>query len=185
MDKKLLELMKERDALPEGDLRREELQDELTALYESLPKEEQNVSPEKQYSFYLFGGDVTERLNEYMKTANIDYSYMHERYWVENLREFHKLVRNKGKMDLKNQPEWQNSAFIYDGELLAQDALGNINYGHFGKYCNIPDSVLIAAAGIAQFSAGNAEIENLYVFLDDPRDTFRILQGMELYEEQN
>ena len=110
---------------------------------------------------------------------------MHERYWAENLEDFYKLVRNRGEMDLKNQPEWQNSAFIYDGEVVSQDALGNINYGFFGRYCNFPDAVLIAAGGLAQFLAGTSKIENLYVFLDDPRDTYRIMQGIEIYEEED
>lgn len=110
---------------------------------------------------------------------------MHDRYWVENISDFVKLVDGGCKMDLKNQPEWQNSAFIYDGEVVSQDALGNINYGYFGKYCNFPDSVLMAAGGVAQLFAGHSKIEHIYVFFDDSRDTYRIMQGIEIYEEEN
>ena len=46
-------------------------------------------------------------------------------------------------------------------------------------------SVLIAAGGVAQFLAGTSEFENWYVFLDDPRDTYRVMQGIEIYEEDN
>ena len=110
---------------------------------------------------------------------------MHDRYWEENLEDFYQLVRNGGEMDLKNQSEWQNSAFIYDGEVVSQDALGNINYVYFGKYCNFPDSVLISAGGVAQVLAGHSKIEHIYAFFDDPRDTYRIMQGMDIYEEEN
>lgn len=86
-------------------------------------------------------------------------------------------------MDLKNQPEWQHSAFIYDGEIVDQDVPGNINYGYFGSYCNIPQSVLMAGAGYAQLSAGTAEVEFYVTLFDDPRDTYRTFQGVEIYEE--
>jgi len=185
VDEKLLALMKERDSLPEGDLRIDELNEELEAIYESTNETDRHVYWRKPYSFYYFGEDVTDRLNEYMRNAASNYADMHERYWAENLEDFYKLVRNRGEMDLKNQPEWQNSAFIYDGEVVSQDALGNINYGFFGRYCNFPDAVLIAAGGLAQFLAGTSKIENLYVFLDDPRDTYRIMQGIEIYEEED
>lgn len=120
-----------------------------------------------------------------MRNAASNYAQMHNRYWAENLEDFYKLVRNRGEMDLKNQPEWKNSAFIFDGEIVSQDTLGNINYGYFGKHCNFPDSVLIAAGGVAQFLAGTSEIENWYVFLDDPRDSYRVMQGIEIHEEEN
>lgn len=183
IDERMLALMKERDSLPEGDSRIEELNAELQAIYESADESERHVYWKKPYSFYWFGGDVTDRINEYMRNAASNYADMHDRYWAENLEDFYQLVRNRGEMDLKNQPEWQNSAFIYDGEVVSQDALGNINYGFFGRYCNFPDVVLIAAGGVAQFLAGHSKIEHLYVFLDDPRDTYRIMQGIEIYEE--
>ena len=185
VDRQMLELLKEKDSLPKGDPRIDEIAEELKEIYESASESERHVHYSKTYSFYLFGGDVTEKLNDYMKTAASNYSDMHDRYWVENLMDFKNLVANKQEMDLKNQPEWQNSAFIYDGEVVSQDALGNINYGYFGKYCNFPDSVLMAAGGVAQLFAGHSKIEHIYVFFDDPRDTYRIMQGIETYEEEN
>ena len=185
VDEQMLELMKERDSLPEGDPRIDAINIELKAIYTAADESERHVHYSKTYAFYYFGWDATDRLDEYMKNAASNYTNMHDRYWAENLANFYKLVRNSGEMDLKNQPEWQNSAFIYDGEIVSQDALGNINYGYFGKYCNFPDSVLIAAGGVAQLFAGHSKIEHIYAFLDDPRDTFRIMQGIEIYEEEN
>ena len=77
--------------------------------------------------------------------------------------------------------EATNKSFIklpIDLEELQRD-------GYFGKHCNFPDSVLIAAGGVAQLLAGTSEYENWYVFLDDPRDTYRVMQGIEIYEEEN
>jgi len=42
---------------------------------------------------------------------------------------------------------------------------------------------LIAAGGVAQFLTGTSEFKNWYVFLDDPRETYRVMQGIEIYEE--
>ena len=178
-------MMKERDGLPEGDSRRDELNAQMEAICNTEPKPARSVAYQKPYSFYLFGGEATEKLNNYMVDAASNYSHMHERYWAENAGDFYELVRNKAEMDLKNQPEWQNSAYIFDGEIVSQDALGNINYGFFGAYCNFPQSVLMAGAGYAQWRAGTWEWGFLYTMLDDPRDTYRVLQGIEIYEEQN
>ena len=43
----------------------------------------------------------------------------------------------------------------------------------------------MAAGGVAQLFAGHSKIEHIYVFFDDPRDTYRIMQGIEIYEEEN
>ena len=43
----------------------------------------------------------------------------------------------------------------------------------------------MAGAGYAQWRAGTWEWGVLYTMLDDPRDTYRVLQGIEIYEEQN
>jgi hypothetical protein len=155
------------------------------SIYASAEEENRHVYWRKPYAFYLFGGDVTDRLNEYMKNTSSNYADMHDRYWVENTIEFYQLVRNGAEMDLKNQPEWQNSAYIFDGEVVSQDALGNINYGFFGAYCNFPESVLMAGAGFAQWRGGNWEWGFISTLLDDPRDTYRVFQGIEIYEEMS
>lgn len=185
VDKQMLAIMKERDSLTEGDQRIDELNEKLQGLYDSADENERHVYWKKPYSFYFFGGDVTERLTEYMKNSCSNYAEMHDLYWAENLSEFYRLVRNRGEMDLKNQSEWQNSAFIFDGEIVSQDALGNINYGYFGKHCNFPDLVLIAAGGAAQVLAGTSNVENWQVFFDDPRDSYRVMQGIEIYEKDD
>ncbi len=142
-----------------------------------------SVSPSKPYAFYAFGGDVTEKLYSYMRNTEKKYAYMHERTWFENLLEFARLVGNKREMDLKNQPEWQHSAYIFNGEIVDQDTLGNINYGFFGRHCNIPPAVLIAGAGFAQLVAGSSSPTFWFTLFDDPRDNDRVMQGIEIYED--
>ena len=67
--------------------------------------------------------------------------------------------------------------------LVDQDVPGNINYGYFGKFCNIPASALLMGAGYAQISAGTYKLEFYQTFFDDPRDTYRLLQGIEIYNQ--
>lgn len=185
-DKHMLELMKKRDELPEDSEERAEVQAEIDRLDEENKqnnKELLSVDSEEAYNFYILGEDVTDRLNEYMRQTEVNYAHMHNRPWVENLIDFYLLVRGGGEMDLKNQPEWEHSAYIYNGELVSQDALGNINYGYFGTFCNIPQMVLIVAGGVAQsVSHRKVNLEFWYTVTDDPRDTFRVLQGIDIYD---
>lgn len=167
-DRQMLELMKKRDSLPVDSEERASIEAQLEDIYESIPKPERNVDPSNPYDYYILGGDITEQLNEYMRQTEVKYEYMHNRYWLNNLLEFRNTVGLGMEMDLKNQPEWQHSAFIYDGEIIDQDAAGNINYGFFGTYCNIPESVLMVGAGYAQWRAGNTENEFWFTFFDAP-----------------
>ncbi len=190
LDEKMLNLMKLRDNIPSGDAQRLKIEQEIERLVEenkeSMAKTGTrilSVSPSKPYSFYAFGGDITEQLYSYMHNTEEKYAYMHERTWFENLLEFARLVGNKREMDLKNQPEWQHSAFVFNGEIVDQDTLGNINYGFFGRHCNIPPAVLIAGAGSAQLAAGSSSPAFWFTLFDDPRDNDRVMQGIEIYED--
>lgn len=181
-DKQLLELMQRRDELEEGSRERARVEDKIDEIYHASNASTREVYPYQPYTFYVLGEDITDRLNEYMRQTEVDYAYMHNRPWVENLKDFYLLVRGHGEMDLKNQPEWKHSAYIYNGELVSRDALGNINYGYFGTFCNFPKMVLIAAGGFAQWRASRkVNLEFWYTLNDDPRDTFRVLQGIDIY----
>ena len=65
---------------------------------------------------------------------------------------------------------------------MDRDALGNITYGYFGRYFGMPTTVLLAGAGCAQGKAGTSEWGNFNTYGDDPRDQYRILQGIALYD---
>lgn len=111
------------------------------------------------------------------------YSKNHEYPGSINLGEFKVLVQNKGELDLKNLPDWQHEHFIYNGKIVDKDVPGNIMYGYLGKVMNIPDEILYMSAGGAQIIAGTSYLEwlNTTNFGDDPRDTARIRQGIEIY----
>ena len=182
-DVKMLALMKQRDMLPKESDEYAAVLAEIQALYDSTDRSLRKVDPKDSYDYYFLGGDITEQLNSYMQQTEVDYADMHNQHWVNNLLPFRRLVGNAAIMDLKNQPEWQHSACIYDGEIVDQDAMGNINYGFFGRHCNIPESVLIAGAGYAQISAGTSAWDFWITFGDDPRDCYRVIQGIDVYEQ--
>ena len=180
-DEKMLELMRIRDELPVGCAERRDIEAEIERLWSISDEETRSVNKDNPYSYYILGGDITQQLNEYMHQTEVDYADMHERYWVANLLEFKTIVNDFSTMDLKSQPEWQHSAFIYDGEIVDQDVPGNINYGYFGTFCNIPDVVLLAGAGYAQIKDKNSDWAFWFTFFDDPRDSYRAMQGIALY----
>ncbi len=105
----------------------------------------------KPYSYYEIGGDTTGEILQLMKEYEEKYREESQRHWAKNIFFFKDIVSNGGELDLKNrEPYKNNSGFIFDGEIVDQDALGNITYGYFGKYLGIPDSFLFAGAGYGQ-----------------------------------
>jgi len=182
-DVKMLALMKQRDMLPKESDEYAAVLAEIQALYNSTDRSLRKVDPDDSYNFYFLGGDVTEQLNDYMRRTETEFAEMHNRHWATNLLDFKNLVQNASVMDLKNQEEWQHSACIYDGEIVDQDAPGNINYGFFGTHCNIPETVLMIGGGYAQFMAGTSEPGFWVTFADDPRDCYRVIQGIDIYEQ--
>lgn len=158
------------------------LNTEAEKLFKKIPKEDQIVNWEKPYVYYTLGGDITQQLNDYMAQSEKTYAHMKEKTWLENIPEFIEIVDDHGIMDLKRQPEWQHSAFIYDGEIISYDDPGNINFGYFGTFCNFPKSALLLGAGVIQIRDHTSNWSFWMTFFDDPRDTCRALQGIEIYK---
>ena len=122
--------------------------------------------------------DVTKEIN------NIIESYLNSKEWkfLKNsnfppliLNEFRKEVQKGAPLDLKNQPEWYHPLYIYEGEIVDVDALGNILYGVLGAYLDIDERMLLFGASVAQ-STDNKELQ-----LDDRRDVMRWKQGYNMY----
>lgn len=187
IDRKLLELMKMRDS---ADFSSQYNAVILQAYQIMMEHPLINGVPQftvdffKPYSYYEIGGDTTGEILQLMKEYEEKYREESQRYWMKNIPFFKSIVSNGGELDLKNrEPYKNNSGFIFDGEIVDQDALGNITYGYFGKYLGIPDSVLFEGAGYAQRTAGTSKPEFSGTFDDDPRDQYRILQGVMLYEQ--
>lgn len=132
--------------------------------------------------------DITEKLDDLMSEVENKYSYVDSNYGlVPKLKLFYSLVKNRAPYDLKNIKGWKAKRFVYNGELLANDAPGNILYGYLGKVFGFSDLTLLSAAGFAQIKAGTStsEWKNLKSFGDDPRDQARIKQGIQIYKARH
>lgn len=169
------------------DAERNRIRDNAASLRASSGRHDEKNNPngytvmyDKGLDYYTIP-DVTDKLNGLM----LKYEYMFDaeskRTWVVNLEVFYNTVKNKAELDLKNLPDWQHSHFVYDGEIVDKDVPGNISYGYFGKVLNIPDFVLKSGAGAAQIAAGTSSIKFFTSYGDDPRDTARIKQGIQIY----
>ncbi|MEG1873966.1 MAG: polymorphic toxin type 44 domain-containing protein [Angelakisella sp.] len=128
--------------------------------------------------------DVTDDLNDRMLSYLFMSGYRDLRYAnpIYKVTQFISLVKPKGPEDFKSNVERDNtvfnkhSLFMYNGEIVDQDALANIAYGFFGEYLGFSKEMLRRGADIAQKSAE----KNLFV-KDDPRDDARVQQGRQLY----
>ena len=104
---------------------------------------------------------------------------------IESGKQFYNKVRNKGEWDLKQLPEYQGT-FQFNDKIVQGQDLGNINFGYTGKALGLPDSVLLAGAGIAQILAGTSNFSFVMASNgDDPRDQMYIKYGIELYNEDH
>ena len=118
-----------------------------------------------------------------MKSTEKKYAEQKKRGWLSNLSLFYSIVQNNGELDLKNLSLFQtNATYIFDEEIVDQDALGNITYGYLGRYFDIPPMVLLYGAGFAQYQAGTSDLKFFFSYGDDPRDQYRIMQGILLYD---
>ena len=128
--------------------------------------------------------DVTEDMHNHLFSYEYMYGENNKYGWLLMLPTFYDQVRNGSGVDLKNQKQYQDhEVFLYDGEYVSRDALGNIFYGYLGKCYDIPDEVLFRGAGFAQVASGfdNTKLEWKDYYFDDPRDVERIQQGIDFY----
>lgn len=104
---------------------------------------------------------------------------------IESSKQFYNNVRNKGKWDLKQNPEYQGT-FQFNNLVIQGQDIGNINFGYTGKALCLPDSVLLVGAGVAQIMAGTSNFSFVMASNgDDLRDQMYIMYGIMLYKEDN
>ena len=97
---------------------------------------------------------------------------------------FKRMDTDHGPYDIKYWPEFQeHSFFIFDGEIVSRDALGNILYGYLGKSRNYFGLTLDAFAGINQVGKDGIDWRKNGSFFDDERDQERITQGIRVFQE--
>lgn len=75
--------------------------------------------------------------------------------------------------------------YVFDGEIVSRDALGNILYGYLGKVCGLNGLELAGGAGLNQISSGNSNPLWFWTLFDDPRDSSRIREGIQLYRSRH
>ncbi len=139
--------------------------------------------------------DITDALNELMKSRAEQYKYINNAPLLEKYDTFKKIVQDDSSGDLKMYPEiLEHDLFYYNGEIMQRDDLGNIIYGHLGKKLGIPDILLDIGAGWAQIrdtSETRPKIDFKKVhptwwveFFNEPRDARREEQGMRMAERE-
>ena len=157
-------------------------------------KDRRDVFMSRDYSYYQIT-DITERLEELMKKeatkARLLLSFFQQPLNGE-LTSFKTTkmffwFKNNGKYDLKKWDEFQeHSLYIYNGEILSRDALGNIFYGYLGSACGISYDYLHIGAGAQQvyddLKRDGIKKEWYKTFFDDPRDYQRVQEGINQYK---
>ena len=140
------------------------------------------VGKEKPLEYYRII-DVTKQINDIMIDAEKKYA---DYYYLSNTVKYLKyltLVGPKMKYDLKEKDEFlKHSLYIYDGEIVDRDVLGNIVYGYLGKVMGIAEIPMYAVPGIEQIVKGTSDISWYHSYFDDPRDQVRIKQGADIYD---
>ena len=127
--------------------------------------------------------DITDRLNEIMKDAEEKYSYLADDQSIFKYLTFMFLVAPHMKYDLKRKEEFlAHSLYIYDGEIIDRDVLGNIVYGYLGRVMGISELPLYSVPGLEQVFDGTYDPNWGYSYFDDPRDQVRIMQGVNIYD---
>ena len=114
---------------------------------------------EKQYAIYYYAPDAMKYLT------------------------FLLLVAPNMKYDLKSKDEFlAHSLYIYDGEIVDRDVLGNIVYGYLGRVMGINELPLYTVPGLEQIYKNTSDPNWGYSYYDDPRDQARIMQGVDIYD---
>ena len=108
---------------------------------------------------------------------------------VKILKYFVNKSKTNGDWDLKNvwpiiSGKNKNNIFIYDGEELKNDDVGNIHFGFVG-YLLFSLNVLKAGAGLYQIKSGTSKFEYAFYCGDDPRDAKRITEGYNLAKDSD
>lgn len=166
---------------------------EFVNTYVDGKKNDTVIKKDKLLEYYTAFEDATKPLTKLMIRVEYEYTMVNNKlsyadiplYWTTKLMEFKANVENKGIWDLKQLPEWQQSSLYYfNGELVDNDAPGNIMYGYIGKAYGIPNDVLYLGAGIAQIAADTSKAQWIYSGTgDDPIDYKNIVRGIEYYDE--
>ena len=114
---------------------------------------------------------------------------------------FISLVKTGGDFDLKSKKEWQypyttyhgelanktmNKFMYFDGKLWSGEMLGNMSFGYLGGAYGYNEEFLCFGAGLYQIKDHKIKALlqfNTWSYGDDPRDTFQIRMGYNMYKK--
>lgn len=124
---------------------------------------------------------------------------------IQMLYDFLKMNLEEGALNLRKQPKWRDLitkyspeavplngsryVFVYNGDLLSVEDLGNIVYGYYGSALGLsPDDLYFGAGYAAVKKAVEEHTGTLFDFFgeymgDDPEDRTAIDQGISWYLE--
>ena len=111
-----------------------------------------------------------------------------------NISNFINAVKSGGDQDLKSKPEYKKKTVIYDGMIMEDQDIGNLNYGYVGRAYGYSKELLLDGAGAYQIfeqvfkhRKGTETYKNCFTasICDDPRDTYFIEMGMMKYDQEH
>lgn len=108
--------------------------------------------------------DVTDEMEQFLSQLEEEYRDVNLLSEPEKLALFYNLVKNNSTCDLKRYKDiLKGDLYIYNGEIVNRDSLGNIVYGYMGKHFGITNALLAVAPGIydiAQIIKGRGHDES-------------------------
>ena len=125
--------------------------------------------------------DITDKLNNEKKLEEIK----NNKGTIVAAGYFVNKVRPNGDWDFKSQDGWSlnpNTKYIYNGEELRFDDIGNIHYGYVGRVLFDTDT-LLQAGGAVQILTMTSDKSYKNSNYDDPRDQWAISYGAKLWDE--
>ena len=129
--------------------------------------------------------DITNKLNNAMKNnANTLKEYKDKNGFLNATEYFVEKVRPQGDWDFKSQKEWNldpETLYLYDGEILRYDDIGNIHYGYVGRVL-FSENILLMAGGAVQIYTKTAKLSYSNSNFDDPRDQWAIQFGCDIWD---
>ena len=134
--------------------------------------------------------DITRKLDRTMENNAMELrKYRKKNGFLASISYFIQSVKTGGKWDLKNQYNWKfnnNSTYIYNGDSVRQDDIGNIHYGYVGREL-FGAITLVLGGGLYQIKTDFPDIQwnHFYAAFDDPQDQLMVLYGTVLWDRDN
>ena len=149
-------------------------------VYEDITEEFNELLRNHATEFENYINDKFHDFNNTNVCLNNIFSLLINNPITDALWYFYEKETDGGEWDIKLTFRWTSSKlFVYNGELLNGQDLGNIHYGYVGSAV-FPSWILIPAAGINQIKKG-FHIDYYSTFFDEPRDNEMIWYGIQLF----